>query len=82
MESEDKEMFEDVLKEMQTNEVEGFLIVINYKDGSKRACYSDIATELFDEIKNDIEANRKMETGEWTEKEMNEWINGERVLAY
>lgn len=82
MESEDKEMFEDVLEEMQSKEVEGFLIVLEFKDGSRRACYSDISVELFDHIKNDIEANRKMKTGEWTQKEMAEWIHGERVLTY
>lgn len=62
MESEDQEMFENVLEEMQTKEVAGFLIVIEFKNGERRACYSDIATRLYDWIKDDIEINRKIKS--------------------
>lgn len=74
MKSEDKSMFENVLKEMKPDEVEGFLIVLKFKKGDTKSYCSDMAVELFDYIKNVIEANRKFENGEWSQEDMDEYF--------
>lgn len=61
MDNDDKELFKDTLNDLNTKEVLDFVIVVKFKDGTKRSVLSTNSTELYDWIKQDVEENRRIE---------------------
>lgn len=75
---EDQELFDEIKEKLNSEEIDGFLIVAKFSDGSQSAAYSDIALKLYDDIKEDMEINRKVKSGEWTPEDVEDYIKNKK----